>query len=81
MHLMSSYVSQDFLQPGFERHIRGRSGRPAEPGVEHLPGQPVLGTRLAGFHGEFVQPLRFVFEQDARRMRRQGLRTPIKTLD
>jgi hypothetical protein len=40
-----------------------------------------LGTRLAGFHGEFVQPLRFVFEQDARRMRRQGLRTPIKTLD
>jgi len=30
---------QDFLQFGFERHVRRRSAGPAEPSVEHLPGR------------------------------------------
>jgi len=44
-----------------ERHIRGDPGRTAEPSIEHFPGQPVLGTRISRFYGEFVQPLRLVF--------------------
>ena len=38
-----------FLQPGLLCHISRRSARP-EPGVKHVPGQPVLGARLSRLH-------------------------------
>jgi len=40
------HVSQYPFQFGLQRHIGGRSTRPAEPCVKHIPGQPVWG---AGF--------------------------------
>jgi hypothetical protein len=48
--MVSCHVTQERRQPGAPRHLRRRSTRPSEPGVEHVPRQLMLSAGLQRFH-------------------------------
>src|SRR5207244_1454470 len=57
----SRYLAENRLQPGLQSYICRRPARPAEPCIKSVPSQAVLSAGFSRFHGELVQPLRFVF--------------------